>query len=171
MPSRAAVLQERFPMSLSIPPEFERTVRERVGTGWYRSAYDVFNACLGALYRLESERESIDWSREQHDATRAEFREGIPPEDYESAETFRIPRAFAVAVRQHMESGRYASPDALFDAILSALDEQEKFEAENIDWLRAELQIGDDQIARGEVVDGEVAFARLRKRFGGRDRP
>src|SRR6185436_5860394 len=48
MASRAAVLQERYPMSLTLPPEFERAVRERVGTANYETAWDVFVSCIGA---------------------------------------------------------------------------------------------------------------------------
>jgi putative addiction module CopG family antidote len=44
-------------MSLSIPPEFERAVRDRVESGAYMSAEEVFAACLEALAAWEHDEE------------------------------------------------------------------------------------------------------------------
>jgi antitoxin ParD1/3/4 len=62
-------------MSLSIPPEFERAVRERVESGAYASADDVFAACLIAL---------ADWEhvqRAKYEKLRAEIQVGIDQAD------------------------------------------------------------------------------------------
>lgn len=48
----------RSHMSLTLPPEFERAVRERVESGAYASADDVFAACLEALAQWEAEQEA-----------------------------------------------------------------------------------------------------------------
>ena len=160
MASRAAVLQERYPMSLSIPPEFERAVRDRVGTDRYETAWDVFASCVGAAHRLESLDEGLEWWRERHDALsvdapRAHHERGMPPE-------FWIPRSFEVAVRQHLSTGRYASHEDVFDAFLMALREQEQWEDENLDWLREQIAIGTAQLDRGEGIPGEQAMAQIR---------
>ena len=61
MPSLATALQERYPMSLSIPPEFERAIRERVASGEYRSTDEVLRLCLRLLEMEEmSEEEKLD---------------------------------------------------------------------------------------------------------------
>ena len=49
MRGNAAVLQEWYPMSLSIPPDFERAVLERVESGEYRSTDEVLRLCLKLL--------------------------------------------------------------------------------------------------------------------------
>jgi len=53
-------------MSLKVPPEFERTVVERVESGQYESTDDVLKACLEALELLEMDRaEASDWLRRE----------------------------------------------------------------------------------------------------------
>jgi putative addiction module CopG family antidote len=84
MPSRAAVLQERFPMSLSIPPEFERAVRERVRSGEYRSTDEVLRLCLELLEQEErSEAEKLDALRSdvQHAMDQYDRAEYSPAEE------------------------------------------------------------------------------------------
>jgi putative addiction module CopG family antidote len=54
MSAPAAMVEHRSPMSLNIPPDFERAVRERVESGAYASTDDVLQACLDALERDES---------------------------------------------------------------------------------------------------------------------
>lgn len=166
MPSLAIALQERSSMSLSLPPEFERAIRERIGTDNYETAWDVFATCVGATCRLQSLTETLEWSGERqdalvHDGPRAHHERGGPPE-------FWVPEVLGVAVRQHLSTGRYGCVEDVFTAFLRALREQELWEAENVDWLRKQIRIGSEQVERGEVVDGEAAFARLRQRFGGR---
>lgn len=160
MLSRAAVLPERHPMALTLPPEFERAVRERVGTEKYETSWDVFSTCVGAAHRLESIEEGMEWWPERHealsfDAPRAHNERGKPLE-------FWVPRSFEVAVRQHLSTGRYGSVDDVFAAFLTALREQEQWEDENVDWLRAQVQVGLDQIDRGEALPGEEAMAQIR---------
>jgi putative addiction module CopG family antidote len=61
MARNAAVLQEWYPMSLSIPPEFERAILERVESGEYRSTDEVLRLCLRLLEMEEmSEGEKLE---------------------------------------------------------------------------------------------------------------
>lgn len=50
-----AAAQQRSEMSLNVPPEFERAVLERVQSGTYSSADDVFLAALAALQEAEAD--------------------------------------------------------------------------------------------------------------------
>jgi len=53
-------------MSLNIPPEFERAIRERVASGAYASTDDVLKACLEALELLEADlAEENEWLRRE----------------------------------------------------------------------------------------------------------
>lgn len=167
MPSLAIAPQERSSMSLTLPPEFERAIRERVGTSNYETAWDVFATCVGAVHRLESPTETLEWSGERqdalfHDGPRAHHERGGPPE-------FWVPRVLEVAVRQHLETGRYASVEDVLAAFLTALREQEQWEDENVDWLREQIAIGTVEIDRGKGLPGEEAIsqirAELRERF------
>jgi putative addiction module CopG family antidote len=54
MSAPAAMVEHGSPMSLNIPPGFERAIRERVESGAYPSTDDVLQACLDALQRDES---------------------------------------------------------------------------------------------------------------------
>lgn len=67
----AAVVEQRHPMSLNVPPEFERAVLERVASGAYASTDDVLNACLLALIALEED------LADDHEWLKAAIQEGI----------------------------------------------------------------------------------------------
>ena len=58
MATALAAAQQRSPMSLNVPPEFERAIRERVESGAYASEDAVFRACLEALEQWEAEQEA-----------------------------------------------------------------------------------------------------------------
>jgi antitoxin ParD1/3/4 len=58
-------------MSLNVPPEFERAIRERVESGAYASEADVFAACLKALAEWE------DVQRAKYEKLRGEIQAGI----------------------------------------------------------------------------------------------
>jgi len=86
MSAGAAVVEQRFPMSLNIPPRFERAIRERVESGAYASTDDVLQACLEALERDESS---------------------------EAAKLDALRRGVQVAMDQH-ERGEYSSAEDVF---------------------------------------------------------
>jgi antitoxin ParD1/3/4 len=71
MSAHAAVIEPRSPMSLNIPPEFERAILERVASGAYASTDDVLNACLQALILLEED------LADDHEWLKAAIQEGI----------------------------------------------------------------------------------------------
>jgi antitoxin ParD1/3/4 len=75
MATALAAAQQRYPMSLNVPPEFERAIRERVESGAYASADDVFAACLKALAEWE------DVQRAKYETLRAEIQVGIDQAD------------------------------------------------------------------------------------------
>ena len=51
-------------------------------------------------------------------------------------------------IRQKVEAGPYATADEVIEEALQALEERERLQQ-----LRAKLQIGLDQIERGEVIE------------------
>lgn len=66
MSLRTANVREpsRMPMGMTVPPEFEREIRERVASGRYASPAEVFAACLELLRRDEEEDEAtLEWLR------------------------------------------------------------------------------------------------------------
>lgn len=166
-------------MPLPIPPEFERAVLERVRSGRYASTDEVLQACLEGLEILEEADE--DLRRElQIGIEELERGEGIPAEEaYEMIRRWRedFPELAAGStdeepwtdvsltpemqrfVEEQVRSGRYASASAVMEAGLLLLQTEEEE-------LRREIRVGLDQIEKGQVVDGEEAFARLRARIG-----
>ena len=75
MATALAAAQPRSEMSLNIPPEFERAIRERVESGAYKSVDDVFAACLKALGEWE------EVQRAKFEKLRAEIQVGIDQAD------------------------------------------------------------------------------------------
>jgi antitoxin ParD1/3/4 len=66
-------------------------------------------------------------------------------------------------VRRHIESGKYPSPGEVVSEalrLLEALDESE------LDELRREITLGIEEADRGDLIEGEEVFARLRNRLG-----
>lgn len=79
--------------------------------------------------------------------------------------SLNIPPEFERAVLERVESGKYPNVEAVLEALLDALARDEADDAERLQALRREIQIGIDQLERGEYSDGEEAFARIRERF------
>ena len=71
---------------------------------------------------------------------------------------------FADFVEGCVASGRFKSDSEVFRQGLRLLQEHEA----GLNAIRAKIQLGLDQIGRGEVIDGEEAFAQLRKRSAAR---
>jgi putative addiction module CopG family antidote len=74
---------------------------------------------------------------------------------------------FRRGVWERVDSGRYASTADVLRAWLEALAAQEAYD-DHTEAHRREIQIGIDQVERGEVVDGEVSYARLRQQIAER---
>ncbi len=64
-------------------------------------------------------------------------------------------------IAEQLQKGRYQSADEVIVAALALLDERERCLAE----LRQQIDVGAEQIDRGQVTDGEVIFDRLFNRL------
>jgi antitoxin ParD1/3/4 len=68
-------------------------------------------------------------------------------------------------VATKVEDGRYKSAIEVVREGLRLLQEREEERAARLSALRRDIQIGVDQLDRGEGVDGEEAFARVLARI------
>ena len=66
---------------------------------------------------------------------------------------------------ERLRAGKYTSADDAVRAGLLLL-QQERDDAAVLEEIKAKLQRGAAQADRGELVDGEVVFAKLRERLG-----
>ena len=88
------------------------------------------------------------------------------------AVALNVPPEFERAVMERVASGQFASPEQVFEVCLQLLEREEREYEEKLAWLRRELAEADEELARGEGIDGETAFAEaleeLRRRYDGR---
>ncbi|HKP77006.1 MAG TPA: hypothetical protein VJT67_15855 [Longimicrobiaceae bacterium] len=73
-----------------------------------------------------------------------------------------IPPEFERAVRDRVASGMYDSVDDVLQACLDALVHEEEFQAEEMDWLRKQIDVGIADAERGDVLPGDEAFEQIR---------
>lgn len=66
-------------------------------------------------------------------------------------------------VQDKVKSGRYLSASEVVREALRLLEERDRIQQLKLDRLRSEIQLGIEQIERGEVVDGDEAFAEIEK--------
>ena len=64
-------------------------------------------------------------------------------------------------VQDAVASGRYESQQEILNDALTLWKKRE----EELDKLRAEIQIGIDQLDRGESIDGEIVHQELREKL------
>ncbi|UKO99876.1 type II toxin-antitoxin system ParD family antitoxin [Nostoc sp. UHCC 0870] len=64
-------------------------------------------------------------------------------------------------IQAQLASGRFASADDVVNEAFKLLQEREQ----QIKKLREEISLGTEQIAAGQVTDGEVVFARLQEKI------
>ena len=64
-------------------------------------------------------------------------------------------------IQSQIETGRYSNSDDVLSEAFDLLSERER----RIDELRQEVAIGTEQIAKGQVVDGEAVFDRLQQKI------
>jgi antitoxin ParD1/3/4 len=66
-------------------------------------------------------------------------------------------------IAERMNRGGHSSPEKIVDEGLKLIRAKEEYQGRLVE-LRREIQIGIDQVNRGEVLDGEVVFDRLLKK-------
>jgi antitoxin ParD1/3/4 len=67
-------------------------------------------------------------------------------------------------VAEKVKTGRYQSASEVVREALRLLEEQDRLHRIRITELRKGLALGMEQIKRGEVVDGDEVFRRLRQK-------
>ena len=67
-------------------------------------------------------------------------------------------------VRDKVKSGLYNSASEVVREALRLMDDRDRVREMRLEDLRKEIQIGVDQIERGEVTPGEEVFRQLRER-------
>ena len=69
-------------------------------------------------------------------------------------------------IRSQVQSGKYGSVEELIGEAIALLRERKQ----RIDELRQKIAVGTTQIAKGQVTDGELVFARLQENIDRRRR-
>ena len=64
-------------------------------------------------------------------------------------------------IQAQIASGRFASAEDVINEAFQLLQERER----RIEELRQKIAVGTEQIAKGQVTDGEVVFARLQEKI------
>ena len=73
-------------------------------------------------------------------------------------------------VQRKVESGCYRSPSEVIRAGLRLLEREDERTEVRLTEIRAQVQAGIEQAERGELVDGEDAVARAKKRASAKRR-
>ncbi len=63
-------------------------------------------------------------------------------------------------IQAQLASGRFASADDVINEAFKLLQEREQ----TLEELRQKIAVGTEQIAKGQVTDGEVVFARFQEK-------
>ena len=70
------------------------------------------------------------------------------------------------AIVEKVKSGRYQSLDEVVLEGLRLLEERDRaLDEQRLDELRQKIAVGREQIAKGQVTDGEIVFERLRAKI------
>jgi antitoxin ParD1/3/4 len=64
-----------------------------------------------------------------------------------------------------IRTGRYSSAAEVLSAALHLLEEQERHYEQWLEETRQKVQVGIDELERGEGLDGEVVIERLREKL------
>jgi antitoxin ParD1/3/4 len=83
---------------------------------------------------------------------------------------FHFPADLQPYVDEMMASGKYVDVGQLVEEAVRFHRDREAFRRQKYENLKREIQIGLDEIARGEVVDGEEYFNQLLQRLSAEKR-
>lgn len=64
-------------------------------------------------------------------------------------------------IQAQIQSGQYRSAEELLDAAIALLQQR----AQRLEALRQQIAVGSEQIARGQVTDGELVFNNLQAKI------
>lgn len=64
-------------------------------------------------------------------------------------------------IQSQIEKGNYANVDEVVSAAFRLLEERER----RLEELSQKIVVGTEQIARGQVTDGEIVFTRLQEKI------
>lgn len=64
-------------------------------------------------------------------------------------------------IQSQIEKGNYANVDEVISAAFRLLQERER----RLEELSQKIAVGTEQIARGQVTDGEIVFTRLQEKI------
>ncbi|MGV0103751.1 type II toxin-antitoxin system ParD family antitoxin [Nostoc sp. DSM 114167] len=64
-------------------------------------------------------------------------------------------------IQAQLASGRFSNADDVINEAFKLLQEREQ----RLEELRQKIAVGTEQIAKGQVTDGEVVFARLQEKI------
>ncbi|WP_306297026.1 type II toxin-antitoxin system ParD family antitoxin [Nostoc sp. C052] len=64
-------------------------------------------------------------------------------------------------MQAQLASGRFTNADDVINEAFKLLQEREQ----RLEELRQKISVGTEQIAKGQVTDGEVVFARLQEKI------
>ncbi|MBE8998571.1 type II toxin-antitoxin system ParD family antitoxin [Nostoc sp. LEGE 12447] len=64
-------------------------------------------------------------------------------------------------IQAQLASGRFTNADDVINEAFKLLQEREQ----RLEELRQKIAVGSEQIAKGQVTDGEVVFARLQEKI------
>jgi antitoxin ParD1/3/4 len=67
-------------------------------------------------------------------------------------------------VESKVQSGRYQSASEVIREGLRLLDDRDHLRAAQLDEVRRKIQMGIDQLDRGEGIDGKAVFEKLKKK-------
>ncbi len=80
--------------------------------------------------------------------------------------TISLPDEIAAFVERAVAEQRFSDPGHVILYALAQLEHQRPVpDPEDVEWVRAQIQVGLDQIERGKVIDGEVVMARLKAKL------
>ncbi len=76
-----------------------------------------------------------------------------------------LPQEQEQFIQKQLTKGRYSNADDVIREALKLLERQSLEDEKRVEELRQKIASGTEQIARGQVTEGEVVFDRLREKI------